>query len=136
VGSAVSVIILVAVLLFAVVRPRGLPEAVAAVPAAGLVVALGLVPARAAVRELGALGPTVGFLAAVLVLAHLRLRGRAERAVVAACADADLLVLARDGDHTRLGPRSIGHATRFVLDHAPCRVLLVWPDEGALPPRS
>jgi arsenical pump membrane protein len=71
VGSAVSVIILVAVLLFAVVRPRGLPEAVAAVPAAGLVVALGLVPARAAVRELGALGPTVGFLAAVLVLAHL-----------------------------------------------------------------
>ncbi len=67
---------------------------------------------------------------------ELRLRGRAEREVVAACADADLLVLARDGDHTRLGPRSIGHATRFVLDHAPCRVLLVWPDEGALPPRS
>lgn len=65
-------------------------------------------------------------------------RGRPEREVVAACADADLLVLARDGDHTRLGPRSLGPHTRFVLDHAPCRVLLVWPDEppglGTLPP--
>jgi nucleotide-binding universal stress UspA family protein len=65
-------------------------------------------------------------------------RGRIEREVVAACADAGLLVLARDGDHTRLGPRSLGHATRFVLDHAPCRVLLVWPDEppalATLPP--
>jgi nucleotide-binding universal stress UspA family protein len=56
-------------------------------------------------------------------------RGRAEREVVAACAHADLLVLARDGDRTRLGPHSLGHATRFVVDHAPCRVLLVWPDE-------
>ena len=55
--------------------------------------------------------------------------GRVEREVVNACADADLLVLGRDGDHTRLGPRSLGRATRFVLDHAPCRVLLVWPDE-------
>jgi nucleotide-binding universal stress UspA family protein len=65
-------------------------------------------------------------------------RGRVEREVVAGCADAGLLVLARDGDHTRLGPRSLAHATRFVLDHAPCRVLLVWPDEppdlGTLPP--
>jgi nucleotide-binding universal stress UspA family protein len=64
--------------------------------------------------------------------------GRVEREVVAACAEAGLLVLARDGDHTRLGPRSLGHATRFVLDHAPCRVLLVWPDEppdlATLPP--
>jgi nucleotide-binding universal stress UspA family protein len=56
-------------------------------------------------------------------------RGRAEREVVAACEGARLLIMARDGDHTRLGPRSIGPATRFVLDHAPCRVLLVWPDE-------
>jgi len=64
--------------------------------------------------------------------------GRAEREVVAACADAGLLVLARDGDRSRLGPRSLGHATRFVLDHAPCRVLLLWPDEppgvATLPP--
>ena len=64
--------------------------------------------------------------------------GRIEREVVAACADADLLILARDGDRTRLGPKSLGPATRFVLDHAPCRVLLVWPDEppglATLPP--
>jgi len=60
---------------------------------------------------------------------RLALTGRVEREVVTACADADLLVLARDGDHARLGPRSLGRATRFVLDHAPCRVLLVWPDE-------
>ncbi|PBC70631.1 nucleotide-binding universal stress UspA family protein [Streptomyces sp. TLI_235] len=53
--------------------------------------------------------------------------GRVEREVVAAAEGADLLVLARDGDRTRLGPRSLGPATRFVVDHAPCPVLLVWP---------
>ncbi|MFI7596679.1 universal stress protein [Actinoplanes sp. NPDC049681] len=58
----------------------------------------------------------------------LTLRGRPEREVVAACAQADLLILARDGDLSRLGPRSLGHRTRFVVDHAPCRVLLVWPE--------
>ncbi|GIL29901.1 universal stress protein [Actinocatenispora comari] len=58
-----------------------------------------------------------------------RRSGHPERDVVAACERAGLLVLARDGDHTRLGPPSIAPPTRFVLDHAPCRVLLVWPDE-------
>jgi nucleotide-binding universal stress UspA family protein len=53
-------------------------------------------------------------------------RGRVEREVVAACADADLLVLARDGE-LRLGPPSLGRHTRFVLDHAPCTVVVVWP---------
>lgn len=187
--TVVSVLVLVAVLAFAVVRPRGLPEVVAAVPGALVVLAAGLVSWHGAARELAALGPTVGFLAAVLVLARpdtaeavtgaragllgrgaaqldsavdgvlagaqhdllheagaalgrpARLegrRGRVEREVVAACAGTDLLVLARDGDHTRLGPRSLGHATRFVVDHAPCRVLLVWPDDppalSTLPP--
>jgi nucleotide-binding universal stress UspA family protein len=65
-------------------------------------------------------------------------RGRVEREVVAAAGAADLLVLARDGDHQRLGPHSLGPAARFVVDHAPCRVLLVWPDEApgveTLPP--
>ena len=55
-------------------------------------------------------------------------RGRVEREVVAAAEHADVLVLARDGDRERLGPRSLGPATRFVIDHAPCRVLLIWPD--------
>jgi nucleotide-binding universal stress UspA family protein len=54
-------------------------------------------------------------------------RGRVEREVVAACAGADLLILARDGE-PRLGPRSLGKHTRFVVDHAACQVLLVWPE--------
>ncbi|HKE65496.1 MAG TPA: SLC13 family permease [Micromonosporaceae bacterium] len=68
--SAVAIALLLAVLVFATLKPRRLPEAVVAVPAAALTVALGVVSPRAAVDELGALGPTVGFLAAVLVLAH------------------------------------------------------------------
>ena len=56
-------------------------------------------------------------------------RGRVEREVVAAAQDADLLVLARDGDRGRLGPKSLGPPARFVVNHAPCRVLLVWADE-------
>jgi len=54
--------------------------------------------------------------------------GRAEREVVAAAEGADLLILARDGDRARLGPRSLGPASRFIVDHAPCPVLLVWPE--------
>ncbi len=53
--------------------------------------------------------------------------GRPEREVTAAAADADVLVLARDGDLSRLGPHSLDKHTRFVVDHAPCRVVLVWP---------
>jgi nucleotide-binding universal stress UspA family protein len=57
-------------------------------------------------------------------------RGRVEREVVAECEGADLLVMARDGER-RLGPPSLGRHGRFVVDHAPCRVLLVW---SAAPP--
>ncbi|MFJ3772540.1 universal stress protein [Streptomyces sp. NPDC090075] len=56
--------------------------------------------------------------------------GRVEREVVAAAEGAGLLIVARDGDRSRLGPHSLGKAARFVVDHAPCPVLLVWP-EGA-----
>jgi nucleotide-binding universal stress UspA family protein len=62
---------------------------------------------------------------------RLERHGHPEREVVAAAAGADLLILARDGDRSRLGPRSLGKATRFVVDHAPCPVLLVWP--GTVP---
>jgi nucleotide-binding universal stress UspA family protein len=54
--------------------------------------------------------------------------GRIEREVVAAASTADLLVLARDEDRARRGPRSLGPTARYVIDHAPCAVLLVWPD--------
>jgi nucleotide-binding universal stress UspA family protein len=60
--------------------------------------------------------------------ATLHRSGRVEREVVEGAEGADLLVCARDGDRSRLGPRSLGAATRFVVDHAPCPVLLVWPD--------
>ncbi len=65
-------------------------------------------------------------------------RGVPEREVVSASVGAGLLIMARDGDQTRLGPRSLGKAARFVVDHAPCPVLLVWPETapavGTIPP--
>jgi nucleotide-binding universal stress UspA family protein len=54
--------------------------------------------------------------------------GHIEHQVVAAAATADLLVLARDEDRAHRGPRSLGPTARYVVDHAPCAVLLVWPD--------
>jgi arsenical pump membrane protein len=70
-STAMSLVLLVGLLGFAVLRPWGLPEAVGALPAAALAVIFGLVPWRDAAGELAELGPTVGFLAAVLLLAHL-----------------------------------------------------------------
>ncbi|WP_459650933.1 SLC13 family permease [Kitasatospora sp. Ki12] len=70
-AEALSIGLLALVLVCAVVRPWGWPEAVVAVPAAGLVVATGAISPAHAAAEAERLGPVIGFLAAVLVLAQL-----------------------------------------------------------------
>ncbi|MER8188118.1 SLC13 family permease [Kitasatospora sp. NPDC094015] len=70
-AEALSVGLLLLVLACAVVRPWGWPEAVVAVPAAALVLLTGAITPAHAVAEAQRLGPVIGFLAAVLVLAQL-----------------------------------------------------------------
>lgn len=64
--------------------------------------------------------------------------GPTERVITTAADAADLLILARDGDRSRLGPHSLGKHARFIIDHAPCTVELIWPDGvpglGTIPP--
>ncbi|MET9697076.1 SLC13 family permease [Streptomyces sp. NPDC006529] len=67
----VSLAALLVVLVCAVVRPFGRPEAFFAVPAAVVVIGCGAIGADAVRAEAERLGPVIGFLAAVLVLAKL-----------------------------------------------------------------
>ena len=59
--------------------------------------------------------------------------GRAEREIIQSAAEwnADLIVIfPRSPKYggPLVGPKSVGHVARFVLDHAPCPVLLVRPN--------
>ncbi|MDQ6936752.1 MAG: SLC13 family permease, partial [Actinomycetota bacterium] len=70
-SELVALTLLVAALGVAVVRPAGVNESLVAVPAAGLVVALGIVPTHTALATVRELAPTVAFLAAILAFGHL-----------------------------------------------------------------
>ena len=59
--------------------------------------------------------------------ARVECDGDPRQEVLKVASGAGLLIVARDGDQTRLGPKSLGKVIRFVVDHAPCPVLLVWP---------
>ncbi len=68
--TLLPILLVALVLVFAIVRPRGLPEIVIAGPAAVVVLLTGVVTLDEAREELTSMAPTVVFLVAVLVLAH------------------------------------------------------------------
>jgi nucleotide-binding universal stress UspA family protein len=56
---------------------------------------------------------------------RIQCHGEDKHEIVSAARDATMLIVARDGHGP--GPKSLGKTVRFVVDHAPCPVLLVWP---------
>jgi arsenical pump membrane protein len=93
-----TLIALAACLLAAVARPRGLPEAVVALPLAAILILTGIEPGHAAVDTARDLGPTLAFLALILAFGHL-------------CAQAGVF----DYLGARAAATSGGRATRLLL---------------------
>lgn len=118
--EAVSVVLLVAVLAVAVVRPRAVPDAAVAVPAALIVIAVGAVSWGHARAELGRLGPVVGFLAAVLALAD----ACAAEGLFAAAGNAVARATGRSGRRMLVGVVGLAAATTAVLSLDTTVVLL------------
>ena len=150
-AALLSIALLIAIIAFASVRPRGLPEAVVAVPAAAIIVATCAVSPADALAEVEKLLPVVGFLAAVLVLAQLcgaeglfralgalmaaRSNGAPQRLLVAVFAvavattivlslDATVVLLAPGGVRNRVPAAGPGPPTR-LRDDAPGEFVVV-----------
>lgn len=78
-----------------------------------------------------ALGEALAEAQAAHVVAEARLeRGKPEQIIVAVAREVQaslVAIRARENaeGHPFIGPASVGHVARFVLDHAPCDVLLL-----------
>ncbi|HTR69550.1 MAG TPA: SLC13 family permease [Mycobacteriales bacterium] len=90
--ETLALIALAAMIVAAVARPFGVPEAFVALPAVGLLLLVGAVSVADARHEIHRLAPVVGFLAAILVIAE--------------CAGADGMFRAAGGLLARAGARS------------------------------
>lgn len=136
-AAALSVTLLVASLVWAVVRPSGRAEVLVAGPAALVVIAVGALSVDHAREEAERLGPVIGFLAAVLVLAHFcaveglfkacgawlarRAAGRPRRLLTSVFALASVItaVLSLDATVVLLTPVVFATATRLKAPAKP-----------------
>lgn len=136
-SEAIALAVLVAILLAAVARVHWAPDWAVAAGGALLLVALGVLSASAARSEIGQLGPTVGFLAGLLLLADgcrragmfdalgaamaLGSRGRPRRllAMVFLAAAATTAVLSLDATVVLLTPLVFATAARLRTNARP-----------------